>query len=202
MTRSEQELLIGRYLNGELNAVEEQEFFILVATHSDLRRLLKAFRIADISIRLQTERIPAQHPDARNRLLSALNLPTEDMLDDDRGSYRSRPVRQSRPIACASSAAMIVVWVLIAILGAIVIWICLITPIRSRRTESVRRVATEVRDVDGHTTVDLWKGLLPTCSLASVMGPRSADIRGGETYPGVYATSPSNPATGSYRQYI
>lgn len=72
MTRTEQERLVERYLNSEMNSADEQEFFIQVAVDSNLRQTLKAYRIVESALRKHRDAAPSQHAESRSRVISTL----------------------------------------------------------------------------------------------------------------------------------
>jgi hypothetical protein len=86
MTRAEQERMVERYLGGEMNSADEEEFFIQVAIDSDLRQTLKAYRIVESAIRKHRDTAASRHSETRDRLIS--------MLGTQPGK---EPVGRSRP---------------------------------------------------------------------------------------------------------
>jgi negative regulator of sigma E activity len=74
MTRAERELLIERYLNGEMSSGQEQDFFIQVAVDKELRQELKAYRTVDSAIRKDREAERSEHTALRSRVASMLPL--------------------------------------------------------------------------------------------------------------------------------
>lgn len=73
MTRTEQERLVERYLNGEMSSVDEQEFFIQVAVDNNLRQTLKAYRIVESALRKHRDAVPPHHAEARSRMITMLH---------------------------------------------------------------------------------------------------------------------------------
>jgi hypothetical protein len=143
MTRVEKENLIDRYINGDLTTVEEQEFFILVATDSDLRQALNASRLAHAAIRGQAVHAPDQHPESRSRLLGMLNLPpdsTSEVGDVSRGKLSHRRIRTR---CRALDVPMLFLWTLIAVALALAVGTYLIAPILSRRYDHDWRSAID-----------------------------------------------------------
>lgn len=74
MTRTEQERLVERYLNGEMNSADEQEFFIQVAVDNNLRQTLKAYRIVDSAIRKHRDAVPSRHAELRSKVVDMLKV--------------------------------------------------------------------------------------------------------------------------------
>lgn len=69
LNQAERERLVERYLSGELNAPEEQEFFIQVAVDNNLRQTLKAYRIMEGAMRKDRDAVPPGHSDLRARVM-------------------------------------------------------------------------------------------------------------------------------------
>lgn len=74
MTRSERELLIERYLNGEMSSVQEQDFFIQVAVDKELRQELKAYRTVESAFRKDREAERSEHTALRARVATMLTV--------------------------------------------------------------------------------------------------------------------------------
>ncbi len=72
MTRSERERQIERYISGEMNPAEEQDFFIQAALEKELRLELKALVTVDSAIRKDREAEPAEHTALRSRVAAML----------------------------------------------------------------------------------------------------------------------------------
>ncbi|MDB5032824.1 MAG: hypothetical protein JWQ98_65 [Chlorobi bacterium] len=73
MTRSEQEKLVERYLGGDMNSSQEEEFFIQVAVNNDLRQTLKAYRVVESAIRKHRDTVPPHHAESRARVIALLS---------------------------------------------------------------------------------------------------------------------------------
>lgn len=74
MTRGEREILIERYLNGEMPSSQEQDFFIQVAVDKELRQELKAYRTVDSAFRKDREAERSEHTALRSRVAALLLL--------------------------------------------------------------------------------------------------------------------------------
>lgn len=72
MKRAERERLIERYLSGEMNASEEQNFFIEVAADTEMRTELKAYQIVESAVRKDREADAASYADLRSHMLGVL----------------------------------------------------------------------------------------------------------------------------------
>jgi hypothetical protein len=87
MTRVEREQLISRYLGGDMNTAEEQEFFIRVAVDKELRQDLRAQRTVDSALRKDRDAESTGHTALRMRVASVLaatptdptSIPSEPM---------------------------------------------------------------------------------------------------------------------------
>ncbi len=74
MTRTEQERWVERYLSGEMNSADEQEFFIQVAVDNNLRQTLKAYRIVESAIRKHRDAVPSRHAGLRSKVVDMLKV--------------------------------------------------------------------------------------------------------------------------------
>lgn len=72
MTRSEREQHIERYLSGQMNPADEQDFFIQAALDRELRYELKALMTVDSAIRKERDAEPAEHTALRTRVAAML----------------------------------------------------------------------------------------------------------------------------------
>jgi hypothetical protein len=72
MIPSERELLLRRYIGGEMTSAEEEEFFIQVALDRELRNELKDHRTIESAIRKDRSAQPSQHTSLRGRTAAML----------------------------------------------------------------------------------------------------------------------------------
>ncbi|MCB0711564.1 MAG: hypothetical protein KDD67_04450 [Ignavibacteriae bacterium] len=77
MKRTEREQLIERYLEGSLTPVEEQEFFIEVATDREMQYDLKASQVVESAIRKDRELAPNSWSGTRAELTAMLTAAGE-----------------------------------------------------------------------------------------------------------------------------
>jgi hypothetical protein len=118
MNRTEGERLVERYMSGAMTGAEEQEFFIQVATDSNLRHTLKAYRIVDTAIQKHRDALPAQHTAARSRLTGMLSLPPHGPAVPAGTNVAGKAGRYATAIAFVRQwRALIVASVSIALLG-------------------------------------------------------------------------------------
>jgi hypothetical protein len=72
MTRTQRETLVERYLAGEMNMADEQEFFMNVATDGELFQTLRAHRMVDRAISRDRDALPDHHVEVRAHALALL----------------------------------------------------------------------------------------------------------------------------------
>jgi len=71
MNQNEREVLVDRYLSGQLSSAEESDFFLKVAVDPELQRTLKAFKIVDRVVERDRESVPV-HGRYRDHVMSLI----------------------------------------------------------------------------------------------------------------------------------
>src|SRR5438477_12447822 len=79
MTRAQREIVVERYLAGEMSASEEQEFFMGVATDGDLFQLLRAHRMVERALDKDRDAIPAGYLAIQERAMAMLAMQSPAM---------------------------------------------------------------------------------------------------------------------------
>jgi hypothetical protein len=95
MRRTSDEHLIERYLSGEMSGAEEEEFFARVAVDSNLRQMLKAYRIMESALRTHRDAISPEHSTSRRRLVLALAARAPQTAPDSRPSTYARMTQRA-----------------------------------------------------------------------------------------------------------
>jgi hypothetical protein len=72
MTLAQREIIVERYLAGEMSASEEQEFFMKVATDGDLFRTLRAHRMVERALDRDRDAIPAGYMAIQEKAMELL----------------------------------------------------------------------------------------------------------------------------------
>jgi hypothetical protein len=74
MTRSQREALVEHYLTGEMNAAEEQEFFMAVAVDGELLGTLRAHRQVERALHRDRDALPSGYAAVQERALAMLAM--------------------------------------------------------------------------------------------------------------------------------
>src|SRR5437016_383368 len=106
MTRSEREVLIGRFMHGQLDSSQEQDFFIQVAVDKELRQELKAHRTVDSALRKDRDAERISHTSLRARVAAMVAMPVPDFSAHEIGAGGALADVASSPAATSRIASM------------------------------------------------------------------------------------------------